>query len=34
MGNATNAVPFEPTHDIYHYTGNPLDKILRPRAWR
>ena len=25
-------VPFEPTHDIYHYTGNPLDKIFAPKS--
>ena len=25
-------VPFEPTHDIYHYTGNPLDKIFSPKS--
>ena len=32
MGNAPKAVPFEPTHDIYHYTGNPLDKIFAPKS--
>jgi len=32
MGNAPKAVPFEPTHDIYHYTGNPLDKIFTPKS--
>ena len=26
------AVAFEPTHDIYHYTGNPLDKIFAPKS--
>ena len=26
------AVPFEPTHDIYHYTGNPLDKFFTPKS--
>jgi len=32
MGNAPKAVPFEPSHDIYHYTGNPLDKIFAPKS--
>src|SRR5512139_1972325 len=32
MGNTPKAVPFEPTHDIYHYTGNPLDKIFAPKS--
>ncbi len=32
MGSAPKAIPFEPTHDIYHYTGNPLDKIFAPKS--
>ena len=32
MGNPPKAVPFEPTHDIYHYAGNPLDKIFAPKS--
>ncbi len=32
MGKPPQAVPYEPTHDIYHYTGNPLDKIFAPRS--
>ncbi len=31
MGNPP-PVPFERTHDIYHYTGNPLDKIFMPKS--
>ena len=32
MGNVPQAIPFEPTHDIYHYAGNPLDKIFAPKS--
>jgi acetyltransferase len=32
MGTAPQVIPFEPTHDIYHYTGNPLDKIFAPKS--
>src|SRR5512136_2218870 len=32
MGNPPRAVPFEPSHDIYHYIGNPLDKIFAPKS--